>query len=351
MLKQVLEFNKTDRAWHLPVIAGICVGAPLLLGFLLDDIDAGKLASIGALVILYCQSNILVDRMMALMVCGFGFILSFTVGIIFSFSGWFVPLFLALYTFAVHYSLHRLKLSRPPGNFFFIMIASIAISSVHNPANITSNIGNFSIGVMLACLIGLLYSSIILRGSDKTSDPLYLQKNQYVNITESIIIGAIVGVSLLVAMFLKLEKPYWVPTSCAAVMLGFTTKHVWTRAAQRILGTFIGLGMTWLILQVNITTLEICICILLLQILIEFLVVRNYAIAAVFITTLTILLAEPNVSLLENPNHLIQSRFFDILIGSIIGAIGGWILYHEKVHFFTKKHIKKSSLVIKKYIP
>ena len=341
MLKQVLKFNKTDRAWHLPIIAGVCVGTPLLIGFLIDDIAAGKLASIGALVILYCQSNNLVSRMMNLMVCGFGFILSFTIGAVFSFSGWVVPVILALYTFAVHYSLHGLKLSRPPGNFFFIMIASIGISSVHTPASIINSIGNFSFGVMLACVIGLLYSSLVLRGAGKTPDSVDLQKNEYVNTTESFIFGAVVGVSLLVAMLLKLENPYWVPTSCMAVMQGATTKHIWTRAAQRVLGTFIGLGLPWLFLQSNITTLEICICILLLQIVVEFLVVRNYGLAAVFITTLTILLAEPNASLVESPNHLILARFFDILIGSIIGAIGGWILYHDSIHFFAKKNIKK----------
>ncbi|MES2418339.1 MAG: FUSC family protein [Bacteroidota bacterium] len=351
MLKQVLKFNKTERAWHLPIIAGVCVGTPLLIGFLINDLDAGKLASIGALVILYCQSNNLVNRMMTLMVCGFGFILSFTIGIIFSFSGWAVPVVLALYTFAIHYSLHRLKLSRPPGNFFFIMITSIGISSVHNPASITSSIGNFSLGVMLACVIGLLYSALVLRGVDKTPDSVDLQKNEYVNTTESIIYGAVVGVSLLVAMLLKLENPYWVPTSCMAVMQGVTTKHVWTRAAQRVLGTFIGLGLTWLFLQTNITTLEICIYILLLQTLVEFLVVRNYGIAAIFITALTILLAEPNASLVDAPDHLMLARFFDILIGSAIGAIGGWILYHESIHFFAKKQLKKSTVVIKKYIP
>jgi hypothetical protein len=38
----------------------------------------------------------------------------------------------------------------------------------------------------------------------------------------------------------------------------------------------------------------------------------------------------------------------DIFIGSVIGIIGGWILYHEKVHFYTIKQLRKSKVLIKK---
>lgn len=211
MWQQLFKFNKTDRAWHLPVVAGLCVGIPLLTGLFYDDIEAGKLASIGALVILHIQSNKLVKRMMILMICGFGFIFSFTIGVLFSFSVWLAPLILALYTFGVHYSIHRLKLNRPPGNFFFIMIASIAISIPHNPTGISGSIGNFSIGVMIACTIGLLYSIVVLRGVSSKPDVMVTQKSEYVNIIESIIFGATVGAALLTAFLLKLENPYWVP--------------------------------------------------------------------------------------------------------------------------------------------
>lgn len=348
MWQQIYKFNKTDRAWHLPIVAGLCIGIPLFVGLYFGSIEGGKLASIGALVILHIQSNKLVQRMMILMVCGFGFILSFTVGVLFSFNVWVACITLALYTFGVHYSLHRLKLNRPPGSFFFIMIASIAIASPHNLAMIPANIGNFAMGVMIAVVIGLIYSHFVLRGVGDKPDVVIIAKNEYVNISESIIFGGMVGIAYLVAILLDLENPYWIPTSCMAVMQGVTTKHVWTRAAQRVLGTFIGLGLTWVILQMSITVLGICICILLLQIIVEFLVVRNYAIAAIFITMLTIFLAEPNLSLVGDPNQLMTTRFFDIFIGSAIGAVGGWILYHERVQFFLKKRIKKTKLVMKK---
>lgn len=351
MLKQLFKFNQTDRAWHLPVIAGLCVGIPLLLGLYYDNIEAGKLASIGALVILYIQSHKIVNRMMILMVCGFGFIFSFSIGVVFSFSAWLTPLILGLYTFGVHYALNRLQLNRPPGNFFFIMVASIAIAQPHNAANIAVQIGSLAIGVMISVTIGLFYSIVVLRGAGDKPEVMLFQKNSYVNLTESVIFGSVVGLSLLIATLLKLDNPYWVPISCMAVMQGVTTKHIWTRAAQRILGTFVGLGLTWLILQFNVTVAGIIVSILLLQTIVEFLVVRNYAIAAIFITMLTIFLAEPNLTLIEAPDHLISARFVDILIGSLIGAIGGWLLYHERIHFYAKKQLKKTKIILHRYRP
>ncbi|SJN45679.1 hypothetical protein FM107_13880 [Sphingobacterium sp. JB170] len=63
----------------------------------------------------------------------------------------------------------------------------------------------------------------------------------------------------------------------------------------------------------------------------------------------TKLLIEPNIQLIENPNVLIQPRSIDILLGNIIGAIGGWIRYHQRIHFFTKKQMKKTKIVLTHY--
>ncbi len=349
MLKQLFAFRETKRAWHLPVVAGLCVGIPLLLGFKFDDMDAGRLASLGALVILYLQSDNLANRMMILTVCGFGFIFSYTIGAVVAHWFWLSPLILGVYTFAVHYGLFRLNLNKPPGNFFFIMTASMAIVQPQNIENITKNIGNVAFGVMIACLIGMVYSLITLKNPMKEERrSVVFYSNKYTNITESIIFGTTVGVSLLIANLFQMPKPYWVPISCMAVMQGISTSHVWARAIQRVGGTFIGLFLVWTILQFNITVLGICLCIMILQIIVEFLVVRNYALAVIFISMLTIFIAEPSNHLILNAGNLIEARLADTVVGSIIGALGGWMLYHERIHFYTKKQVRKSQILFRK---
>lgn len=37
----------------------------------------------------------------------------------------------------------------------------------------------------------------------------------------------------------------------------------------------------------------------------------------------------------------------DIFIGSVIGIIGGWILYHEQIHFYTRLQVRRSKVLMK----
>jgi hypothetical protein len=348
MLKQLFEFRETDRKWHLPVLAGICVGIPVLAGYFTDNLQDGKLVSMAALVILYIQSQSIARRMIVLMASSFGIMVSYAVGALFGFNPVVASIVLGLYAFTVHLVLYYLKMVRPPGNFFFIMIASVAISLPHNLETVPHKIGLIGIGTMISCLLGLVYSLVVLRKTNAADEVIKVTKNQYVNFLESLTFGFFVGVSLLIAHLMKLDTPYWVPTSCAAVMQGISATHIWQRSAQRVLGTFVGLVLTWFILLLTPSMLAICLSIILLQIIVEFLVVRNYGIAVVFITVLTIFLAETGTALTVNPSELIKVRFFDILTGSVIGAIGGWILFNERLQFLATRHIRKTRISLAK---
>jgi hypothetical protein len=82
--------------------------------------------------------------------------------------------------------------------------------------------------------------------------------------------------------------------------------------------------------------------------IVEFLVVRNYGIAVIFITILTIFLSESGRQLTQDTNGIFFARMIDIIIGSAIGIIEGWILFHEKVHFYTTLQLRKSKVLIRK---
>lgn len=347
MLKSFFTFNTTNRQWHLPIVAGLSVGIPLLLGWWLNNIEAGKLGSLAGLSILYIQSNRLIERMTILMICCFGIMISYTVGLLFSFNSYLAPFALAFLSFAVHYSLYKLNLTKPPGNFFFIMLASMAICTPFDLVSIPEKVGYVAMGTIFTCALGLVYSLLTLKET-KEIEVEIPNKEAYTNIVESLTFGFFMGISLAVAFYLKLENPYWIPISCLAVMQGGSTKHIGVRAAQRIIGTLVGLGITWLIAFGNPTVLFIVLSITLLQIIVEFLVVRNYALAVIFITVLTIFLAESGGDLSQNTNQVFFARFIDIIIGSVIGTIGGWILFHEKIHFQTTKRLKKSKVFLKK---
>lgn len=156
-------------------------------------------------------------------------------------------------------------------------------------------------GVILTCAIGLIYSLITLRKSDKSIHKPKLTSG-FTNIIESLTFGLVMAVSLGVAFILDIENPYWIPISCLAVMQGRTTRHIWLRGAQRIMGTLLGLGLTWLIVLGNPTPLFMVVAIILSQTIVEFLIVRNYGVAVIFITILTIFLSESGKELTTDTN-------------------------------------------------
>ena len=150
------------------------------------------------------------------------------------------------------------------------------------------------------------------------------------------------------AHILEMQNPYWIPISCLAILQGISKQHVWERMIHRIVGTFIGIGICWLILLVCTTPLSICISIFILQYLVEVLIVKNYALAIIFITPMTILLAEIGSSFTANTEIMISARFLDITIGSVIGFMGGWLIYNQRFKNEATHHLRKVNIFIRK---
>ena len=339
-LNLLFTLKKTERLWHIPVLASLCTGLPLLIGYYTGRIDYGVLACLGGLVILYMPSTNLEHRMLTLMLCSFGFIISFAVGISFSFNPYLSAGILGLYAFGLNWVTGYFRMPSP-GSFFFIMIASMASCMPFDLVNVPTKIGLIAAGTILACILAFFYSLYITKKHPSELLPTPKRKVDYANLTESAIIGIFIALSLLVGHYFNLDNPYWIPVSCCAIMQGVSVTHVWQRSIHRISGTLIGMGLTWILVQFNFSLLEICICILILQFIIEMLVTRHYGLAAIFFTPLSVFLAELGRGItVFNSNDLVQARALDIVIGSIIGIIGGMILHNRYIQKKTIRQIR-----------
>lgn len=349
VFRELAEFKKTDRTWHLPVLAGLCVGMPVLIGYYAGHIVDGKLASMAGLVILYLQVHQpMASQLIKLMTCSFGLMVSFAIGSIAAFHPLWSCLILGVFAFMVHLALFYLKMNKPPGNFFFIMIASVAVCLPHDLALVPHRIGLVGIGTMTSCFLAFVFFLLMHKRMPTATETITVAKSRYINLIESVTFGFFVGAALLAGRLLKLDNPYWIPTSCAAVMQGVSTKHIWQRSVQRIFGTFVGLVLTWAILLMHPPVPVLCLSIVLLQIIVEILVVRNYGLAVILITVLTIFLAESGSALTSDPDKLLATRFIDIFIGSAIGSLGGWMLYNEKLQFTATKQLRKTKVILSK---
>src|SRR5690606_6062002 len=157
-VKLLFQLKQTERLWHIPVLASLCTGLPLLLGYYINRIDYGVLACLGGLLILYLPSTKLESRMLTLLFCAFGFILRLTIDVVFSFNPYFSAVILGLFAFGINWVTIYFKL-RPPGGFFFIMLASMAICMPFDLISIPAKIGLIALGTMFTCIFALFYST------------------------------------------------------------------------------------------------------------------------------------------------------------------------------------------------
>ena len=123
------------------------------------------------------------------------------------------------------------------------------------------------------------------------------------------------------------RNPNWVPVSCLAVIQGATLRAVWTRKLHRILGTAVGLGLALVILTLPLDKWSIAAIMTVLAFIIETAVVRHYGFAVIFITPLTILLADAAALGAVDPVELLRARFLDTCLGCLIGLAGGLCLH------------------------
>ncbi|WP_419868780.1 FUSC family protein [Chryseobacterium sp. CT-SW4] len=343
----LIEMKKTERKWHFPVLAALCIGSCLLIGWLLGKPHYGSQSSIGALTILYFTSAPIAQRMVHLAVCAFGMVFSFSVSLFFSFNFYFATLSFGLVSFLAHFITSYFKIP-PPGNFFFIMAAAMASNFHFDLEMIPTRVGLVAMGATLSCTLAFLYSILVARTAVASLPRRHFKKRRYTKIVESLIIGFFMMLTLAVGHILQFQNTYWISIAAVAVIQGRNFEHVRQRNVHRILGTFIGLGLTWLFLLFLPEKIEMIIMITLLQFVIEMLIVRNYGFAVIFITPLTILLAEAGADIHHNVTELMEARLLDTVIGSLIGLATGFFLHHQQVINNLEKNIRYSYFQYKK---
>lgn len=137
--------------------------------------------------------------------------------------------------------------------------------------------------------------------------------------------GVILSIAAAVAFSFPFTKPYWIPLSCAAVMFGSTIMTTFNRAILRSFGTLIGAWIAVAILSFHPVGVAVALINMVLTMITEIVVVRNYALVAMFITPNALILAEA-VANTNNPTYFVYERIINIFVGSMIGLIGTYLI-------------------------
>lgn len=339
-LRQLTTINPSKRRWQMAFAGALAIGLPMLIGAYVGHVEYGLVSSLGGLVFLYLPNTPLSHRMVWMLCCGFGVAACFTLGVMSHFVPslliWVLTFIAILVTMAC-----RFYGVGPPGSLFFVMAAAIGAYSPGEALDVPLKVGLLTMGALLACLIAFFYSLYILRV--EAPDPIVPPPRPTFDfvIFDSIVIGTFVGVSLAAAQALQLDRPYWVPVSCLAVLQGMTLRAVWTRQIHRVFGTAIGLLLAWGLLSLVLDPWRVALMVLVLAFVVEITVVRHYGLAVIFITPLTIILAEAATLGQGATTDLILSRFLDTVLGCLVGFAGGVCLHSPRFRNIVGGQIRR----------
>ncbi|MGZ3900639.1 MAG: FUSC family protein [Bacteroidia bacterium] len=336
--KQLFQLEPASKLWHTPFLAAACVGIPLITAYLENQVGAGMLLCTGAFVILYLPPGNVSTKIITLLFCSLGFVLSFAAGLSMAFNKTASLMGLSVFTFIIHFVVNFLKV-RPPGSFLFIMIFSIALYIPYDPETIPMRVAVLTAGCLLTCFLTFIYYIIFLKKIKQVAMVPVEKKSVSASLIDSLMLAVFVGLSLMLAEFLRLQKPYWIPISCASVMQGITIRHMWQRSFQRISGTTLGIILAWLILLLHPSILGICLIIIILQFAADSFIGRHYALVVLFFTPIAIFLAEAGSGMQANADELMKARLLDTFIGSALGLLGGYILH---IPFWKKEKMVQS---------
>ncbi len=134
-----------------------------------------------------------------------------------------------------------------------------------------------------------------------------------------------VGVAALLAGWLgaqfHLERSYWA-VAAAVLMLhqGFDWNRTLVRSVERLIGTWVGLLLGGSIILLYPQGAWLALTVLALQFAVEMMVMRNYAIAVVFITSAALLLASGGHPV-ESPGSYVLARGVDTAVGCLVALL------------------------------
>lgn len=326
--RHLFTLQPSARSWRLALASAIAMGGPALLGAWGHALKHGLSACIGALVILYLPQARLGATLRSLLTSSSLLLACYGLGAL---SGpwptWQAPTLALVTALATGYC-RAFRLGGPPGSLFLVIAASVGASRHALWPIELSSMAWVAAGCLFALGVAWLYAAF-MPSATPASASLPASAWQQV-LPDAVAIGALVGLAMALAQSLQLSHPHWVPISCLAVIQGGSMREIWRKQLHRMVGTSLGLILMSALFASKLSDWQVAAWIVLLSFAIEITVARHYATAVVFITPLTILLADAGPSNTASWSALAQSRWLDTALGCLVGLVGGFVLHWKR---------------------
>lgn len=311
--------------------AGLAVAIPLVVLALAGRQDLGLYASFGAFTALYGRSEVYRTRLRTSGVAGLLLLAAVTAGTLFAASGSPVaPVGIGLVVLLVAGTIVTRALSLHPPAPIFFTFAFLACAYV--PIE-WGDVGSALLTALLSAVLafGITMSGWLVRrvaGDARFLKPLPRVAETHPDAWRDpavwlVIAQLVVGghLAALIGTAAGLGHAYWATVAVVAVIPPPHAAHSISRALHRMIGTFVGVGVTALILWPDPPVAALIAVVAVCQFLAEILVGRHYGAALVAITPLALLMVH-----IGGPSTPVSELLLDRALETAIGAAVGIVL-------------------------
>lgn len=334
-IKEIFRFQPIKTNPIRVLIAGFCVLMILLAGYFSGNMYIASFGSLGIFIFAYYQNIPKSQLVQRLVIVSIYLYLCLLTGMLSHQLQWLSPIIVAIFAFLGRF-LFRLHGISKPGPFFAIMIITMGASMQVPIASVVPLSSYFLVGAVVSIVASLLVS---LTEKEK---PTALEKLTFKerlhqdpgSILDAIFYSGTLFFATYLSQGLHFNNAYWLVVSCAAILMGDNLRAMAHRHVQRILGTIVGLLITAFIFNIHLNSVAMLMMIPLFFMVVEYLIMKNYAVATFFTTPMALMLT--TLSRQQYSNALLTDRMIGIVIGSVVGVLAGWI-FTVGIEFYNKE--------------
>lgn len=327
MLKDIFKTKKVNDTIMRPLGAGLSILYPLLIGLIFHNMVLAQFAVLGAFSFLAFQKKDIYYNLKATLLHGGSLIISFILGVLVAKYIFLLPFFIALLSI-IGFLIVKIYNIPKPSHFFVLMLFATGTNISLMPVEIPKIALYVSIGV-LSGIVNAMVISYTMRlpwNTPKTRfQKLSLKDKYYVLLyrkpkvwIDTIHFAFILFIAGYIAYLLREDFGYWILISSAAVLSGEEVEIIKHRYRGRIIGGIIGILIGVCLMTLHLSIIEIILVLLVLNILVEYFMPRNYAIANFFTNPLVMLLSL--LTSVKSPSFLVLTRLNGAILGSLLAA-------------------------------
>lgn len=318
--------------WPIGLRAGIAIAVPIAVMTALGRPDLGFQAATGTFVALYGTHLPVIERARVLPFVAGGLLLATALGALAAPSPVATIIGLAVVAIVAAAAMFGFSLG-PPGPLFVVLVYGLSAHIVGAGVDAAAYVAAVASGIAFAAVVSLA--------------PLLLPSRRRVRarplrqvlpgpawspgartLVARVAVVTIVGIG--VGLILDPDRAYWIVGAAVAVVgVVADRRAAFTRGLHRMVGTILGAAVYLLLAPLPIHALWLALLLGVLQFAIELVVVRNYALALVFITPLVLLLTGAATGEVDSV-AVAAERVIDTLAGAALGAMSGLLHAREE---------------------